>query len=166
MERAAARQRHYSKALLSLLGLAIAALYAWFAATQAMHPFEGPHLARFSGHLRAGQVVAADAGGAAMALLVVAAVWTFPEHRARASWRTLLSLAALAAALLALFWAAAVWRVAAASAAPLSSLWRQLWLPAVPPALVLLNAAALHVMRGTERSVAALRRARYDYKRA
>lgn len=167
MERAAGRQRHYSKALLSVLGLAIAALYAYFAAAQAARPFAAPHLARFSGHVRAGQVAAADAGGAATALLLVAAVWSFPEHHSRASWRSLLALAGLASTLLSLFWAAAVWRVAAASAAPLwPALWRQLWLPVVPPALVLLNAAALSVMRGTQRSVDALRRAQYAYKRA
>lgn len=213
MERAAGRQRHYSKALLAALGAAVAALYAYFAVHQLLYPFQTAHQARFAGHLRDWQVSAADLGGAAMALLAVGAVVSFPGHQAHGSWRSLLAASALLATLEAggsvaereaikteqgrsrgrhwlqqrpqphtthpqtapphshhsfpaVYWSVAIRRVAAASAAPLASLWRLLWLPTVPPTFVMLIALAIQVMRSTAGSLEALRRARYDYKRA
>ncbi len=47
-----------------------------------------------------------------------------------------------------------------------ASLWRSLFLPIVPPTFVLLQALAIRVMRSTEGSLAMLRAAQYDYKRA
>lgn len=47
-----------------------------------------------------------------------------------------------------------------------AALWRTLFLPIVPPSFVLLQALAIKVMRSTEASLATLRAARYDYKRA
>ena len=164
MERAAARQRHYAKALLALAGAALACLYLWFAALQLRRPFATPHLAPFAKVLRPHAVAAADGLGAATAALATLAALSFPGHQRHGSWRTLLALAALLAALLAAFWSIAAWRVVHAS--PSAPLWRVSWLPVTPPAFVLLIAAAVSVMRGTEAGVDSLRRARYAYKRA
>lgn len=154
MERAAGRQRHYSKvcllcgrtwlveclelrlrmdglaaeqrtaspsaatasaasqALLAFLGIVLCAIYVFFGLRQLFHPFQTPHQARFAGHLRAHSVLAADLGGAATALLAVAAALAYPGHQARGSWKSLLSLAALLASLEAVFWGVAILRVA------------------------------------------------------
>ncbi|PSC71526.1 Arginine biosynthesis bifunctional chloroplastic [Micractinium conductrix] len=166
MERAAARQRHYSKALLSFFGVLLGVLYFYFAACQLIEPWTTPHQAHFSGRLRQLSVAAAELAGAATALLAVAGVVAYPGRQARGSWRSLLAFAALLAALLSAFWSVGVWRVAVHERAALPALWRLLWLPVVPPAYVGLMALAAGVMRATDADVERLRRLRYAYKRA
>lgn len=119
LERAAGRQRHYSKALLAFLGLCVAVLYLFFAAYQLLWPWQTPHQARFAGHLRPLAVVAADLGGAATVLLAVLAALSYPGHQARANCRALLSAAAFTALLLSLFWSVAIARVSFAHEIPL-----------------------------------------------
>lgn len=119
LERAAGRQRHYSKALLAFLGLCVAALYLFFAGHQLLRPFQTPHQARFAGHLRPLAVVAADLGGAATVLLAVLAALSFPGGQARWNWRALLAAAAFLASLEAVFWSVAIARVSYAHELPL-----------------------------------------------
>lgn len=107
-ERAAARSAHYSKALLSLLGVLVAVLYLFFGLQQLASPWQTAHQARFRGAIRAHSLAAAELAGAATALLAVTAVLSFPRH----SWRKLLAGAAGMAALQAVFWVVAVLRVA------------------------------------------------------
>lgn len=153
MERAASRQRHYSKSLLTLLGTAVALIYLFFACKQLLAPFSTPHQARLAGHLRPHAVAVADFGGAAAAMLAVAAVLCYIPggHQAGANWRTLLALAALVSGLEAAFWSVAMWRVAqdtavsgcqdkraAAAAAPASRLLASARLPTPRPPLAFL----------------------------
>lgn len=119
LERAAGRQRHYSKALLAFFGLCVAALYIYFAAHQLLQPFQTPHQARFAGHLRPLAVAAADLGGAATVLLALWATLSFPGNQARANWRALLSAAAFLAGMEALFWSVAIARVGYSQQVPL-----------------------------------------------
>lgn len=118
MERAAGRQRCYSKALLSMLGLLLAALYFGFAGLQLVWPWQTAHQARFSGHLRQHSMAAAELAGAATALLSVGAVLSFPGH----SWRKLLAVSVLLAVLQTVFWGVAIARVEHAEQAPLVGL--------------------------------------------
>lgn len=107
-ERAAARSAHYSKALLSLLGVLVAVLYLFFGLRQLAAPWQTAHQARFRSVIRAQSLAAAELAGSATALLAVTAVLSFPRH----SWRKLLGAAAGLAALQAVFWSVAMLRVA------------------------------------------------------
>lgn len=162
LERAAGRQAHYSKALLAVLGLLLAALYLFFAGAQLLAPWHTPHQARFSGLLRPQSMAAAELAGATTALLAMLSVLFFPGH----SWRKLLSVAALLAVLQSLFWTVSILRVAHAEQATLGALWRLLWLPIVPPSFVGLMALACTTLASTDAGLRRLRASQYAYKRA
>ncbi|KAL4429619.1 hypothetical protein ABPG77_008668 [Micractinium sp. CCAP 211/92] len=161
-ERAAARSAHYSKALLSLLGVLVAVLYLFFGLQQLVSPWQTAHQARFRGAIRAHSLAAAELAGAVTALLAVTAVLSFPRH----SWRKLLAGAAGMAALLAVFWVVAVLRVAHMEQVQLVGLWRLLWLPIVPPTFVGLMALACGTLGATDADLRRLRAVQYAYKRA
>jgi hypothetical protein len=118
LERAAGRQRHYTKSLLLALGVLLALLYLSFAGHQMLHPWQALLHARFRGRLRQAAVAAAELCGAATAGLATAAVLCFPG-RSGGSWQAPLAASALLAGLQVLFWSVAIHRVMEAEHAAL-----------------------------------------------
>ena len=110
LERAAGRQRHYTKSLLLALGVLLVLLYLSFAGHQMLHPWQALLHARFRGRLRQAAVAAAELCGAAMAGLATAAVLCFPG-RSGGGWQAPLAAGALLAGLQVLFWSVAIYRV-------------------------------------------------------
>jgi hypothetical protein len=110
LERAAARSRGYSKALLSGCGICLAALYWVFAILALLPSAPTMHQSRFLGLLSQHKLVAAEAAGVAMALLSVLACVFYP----RGAWRSMLGISTLLAALQSVFWAVALFRLSRA----------------------------------------------------
>lgn len=110
LERAAARSRGYSKALLSGCGICLAALYWVFAILALLPSAPTMHQSRFSGLLSQHKLVAAEVAGVAMALLSVLTCVFYP----RGAWRSMLGTSTLLAALQSVFWAVALFRLSRA----------------------------------------------------
>ncbi|KAI3435753.1 hypothetical protein D9Q98_001811 [Chlorella vulgaris] len=162
LERAAARSRGYSKALLSGCGICLAALYWVFAILALLPSAPTMHQSRFSGLLSQHKLVAAEVAGVAMALLSVLTCVFYP----RGAWRSMLGTSTLLAALQSVFWAVALFRLSRAEDISSPALLKLLWLPTAPPIFVTLIMAAIKVMERNEAELEALRGAKYDYKRA